>query len=198
MAVARVNDYVAILWLAFYAYWAYSIFYEKATKRSKAVERAEPLARATASRLALWAAALFSLVSFPQQNYPFNISFMPASLPAPWLGFEVGLVGVLFEVWARRALGGNWNADPALKKGQTLTTEGPYSIVRHPIYSGIALLVIGSAIVQNSITGLCGIVFILVFAYIRIREEDRLMAEKFGKDYDKYRASVKAFIPYLV
>ena len=193
-----VNNSVAIIWLIFFAYWAGEILYELATRRTKKVEKREPLAVALSSRLTLWIAIFLVLTTFAQKYYPFGASFLPSSFIIAYAGFAVGLCGIFFAIWARIMLGGNWSADAVLKKGQTLVKNGPYGIVRHPIYTGITIGIAGSAIAENTVTGLVAIFFVVLFSYFRIKDEEKLMKEKFGSNYADYAKKVKAFVPWIL
>jgi protein-S-isoprenylcysteine O-methyltransferase Ste14 len=70
--------------------------------------------------------------------------------------------------------------------------------VRHPIYTGITIGIVGSAIAENTVTGLIAIFFVLLFSYFRIKDEEKLMKEKFGSDYADYAKKVKAFVPWIL
>jgi protein-S-isoprenylcysteine O-methyltransferase Ste14 len=193
-----VNNSIAITWLIFFAYWAGEVLYELATRRTKQVEKREPLAVALSSRLTLWIAVFLVLTTFAQKYYPFGASFLPSTFITAYTGLAVGFCGIFFAIWARITLGGNWSADAVLKKGQTLVKNGPYGIVRHPIYTGITIGIVGPAIAENTVTGLIAIFFVLLFSYFRIKDEEKLMKEKFGSDYADYAKKVKAFVPWIL
>ena len=110
----------------------------------------------------------------------------------------LAFLGILFAFWARIILGTNWSGDASLKKDQILIKNGPYNIVRHPIYSGLTFAVIGSTITENALIGLIAVLLILLFSYFRIKTEERQMKEVFGKEYEVYSKRVKAFIPWLL
>jgi protein-S-isoprenylcysteine O-methyltransferase Ste14 len=192
------NNSIAIIWLIFFAYWTGEVLYELATRRTKKVEKREPLAVALSSRLTLWIALFLVLTTFAQKYYPFGASFLPRTFITAYTGLALGFCGIFFAIWARITLGGNWSADAVLKKGQTLVKNGPYGIVRHPIYTGITIGIVGSAIAENTVTGLIAIFFVLLFSYFRIRDEEKLMKEKFGSDYADYAKNVKAFVPWIL
>ncbi|MGA2627615.1 MAG: hypothetical protein ABSF63_11255 [Candidatus Bathyarchaeia archaeon] len=120
-----VNNSIAIIWLIFFAYWTGEILYELATRRTKKVEKREPLAVALSSRLTLWIAVFLVLTTFAQKYYPFGASFLPSSFITAYTGLAVGLCGIFFAIWARITLGGNWSADAVLKKGQSLSRTAP-------------------------------------------------------------------------
>lgn len=120
----------------------------------------------------------------------------PVALRA--LGLLLVAAGVSLAIWARRYLGSNWSGVPALKKGHELVTTGPYSAVRHPIYTGIMLGMVGSTLVMGTV-GSIGVVFLaaLVVA-VRIRQEEGLMVSRFGDAYEDYRKRTKTIVPWLL
>src|SRR5579864_9250666 len=72
--------------------------------------------------------------------------FIPPGPELPAIGTILVLLGLLFAAWARIHLGGNWSGTVTVKEGHTLITKGPYRFVRHPIYTGMLLALIGTAL----------------------------------------------------
>ena len=114
------------------------------------------------------------------------------------LGFIFVLIGVIIAVSARKTLGVNWAHayQYQIKKEQELVTTGVYSLIRHPIYSGLCLAYIGGELVAQSYLVLIGILF-LMGGYWQARQEEAILIEHFGKDYTNYLKRTKMFIPYL-
>lgn len=117
----------------------------------------------------------------------------------PWLegiGLAVFLCGLALAVWARRSLGRNWGTPMSEKVDPELVTTGPYRSVRHPIYSGIILAMVGTAVAVSwywlIAVGLLGAYFI----YSAVVEE-RHMAGLFPETYPAYRRSTKMLIPLV-
>jgi protein-S-isoprenylcysteine O-methyltransferase Ste14 len=116
---------------------------------------------------------------------------------------EVALLGALLVLastalllWARWVLGTMWASIPVVQEHHELRTDGPYRLVRHPIYTGMLGLVIGGMLA-------CGFgVWIIILAAAlpwllrRVRIEDAMMAGQFGASYEAYRARVPALIPW--
>lgn len=190
---------LAIPWLLFFIVWTGSIMYEAITRQVKKVEKREPMAVLLLTRLFLYIpiVLVFANVAI-QAHYPFGLRFLPDTIIVLYFGVFVSMAGILFSTWGRMALGTNWSADAVLKSGQTLVSKGPYALVRNPIYSGITLGMIGSAIALGNVAGLLAVVLILVFSYLRITYEERMMKEKFGKEWDEYAEKVKRFIPWVL
>jgi protein-S-isoprenylcysteine O-methyltransferase Ste14 len=70
---------------------------------------------------------------------PLAWRFVPDSPVVAWAGLAVTAAGFTFAIWARMLLGGNWSSSMTVKQDHQLIRQGPYSIVRHPIYSGLLL-----------------------------------------------------------
>lgn len=189
---------LAVPWVLFFAYWTASMIYEAVTKKIKKVEKREPLAMLLLSRLFLYISIILIFANEAlQKYYPFGLKFLPESTFIMYFGFAVTFVGILFSIWGRIVLGNNWSADAELKSGQNLVQKGPYKIVRHLIYTGITLGIIGSAIAESDLAALFAVVLILIFSYLRIIYEEKMMKEKFGIEGDDYAKDVKRFIPFL-
>ncbi len=82
-----------------------------------------------------------------------------------------------FTVWARVALGGNWSGEVAFKESHELIQTGPYGIVRHPIYTGLLAMVLATALHYGRGSGLVVFGLLCVGAWLKSRQEERLMAE---------------------
>ena len=118
--------------------------------------------------------------------------------------FDVALAGAvllvastLLALWARWTLGTMWSSIPTVRQHHLLRTDGPYRITRHPIYTGILGMLLGSAmIVGFGPLLLALVVFGGIFAY-RIPREEQLMIETFGDRYVRYQHQVPRLIPFL-
>ena len=75
--------------------------------------------------------------------------------------------------------------------------SGPYALVRHPIYSGLTLAVIGSAIARGDIAAGLAIVAILYAVLRRVQIEESWMSETFGSAYADYKATTPALVPFI-
>ena len=83
----------------------------------------------------------------------------------------------------------------AICKDQGLVRRGPYGLIRHPIYTGVLVAIIGSALTPASPVTLIGLANASIFVFWRIREEDKLLKTRFGTAFDDYRRTVSALIP---
>jgi len=113
------------------------------------------------------------------------------------IGVVLCALGIGLALWARTHLGRNWGLPMTRREDPELVTSGPYALVRHPIYGGIILAMLGSAIAQSPFWLVPLGVFGAYFVY-SARREERLMTEQFPRAYPAYRARTKMFIPYVV
>lgn len=112
------------------------------------------------------------------------------------LGLVLFAVGLGFAIWARVHIGRNWGTPMTRKHDPELVTSGPYRLVRHPIYTGILVAGIGTAVALSwswlIAVALAGVYFI----YSAIVEE-RYLAEQFPDTYPAYRRSTKMLLPFI-
>lgn len=113
------------------------------------------------------------------------------------VGLALLIVGLGFAVLARAWLGRNWSGTVTLKQGHELIRSGPYALVRHPIYSGLLLALIGTAVVVGRWRALIAFVLFLAGLLVKMRKEEQFMREQFGEQYARYRAEVPALVPFL-
>jgi protein-S-isoprenylcysteine O-methyltransferase Ste14 len=111
------------------------------------------------------------------------------------VGLSVTMTGVAFSIRARLTLGRNWSGTVQVKENHELVRRGPYRIVRHPIYSGLLLAMLGTAIAFGGWLGYLGFAVVLFAWKQKSLTEERFMSEQFGDDYACYKAKVKALIP---
>ena len=117
----------------------------------------------------------------------------------PWLqgvGLAVFLLGLALAIWARVYLGRNWGMPMSQKVDPELVTTGPYSSVRHPIYSGIILAMIGTTIAVSLYWLVAVVLLGAYFVYSAIAEE-RFMADRFPDSYPEYKRSTRMLIPFI-
>jgi len=118
--------------------------------------------------------------------------------------FVAGLtmIAAIGSVWfvskAIRTLGKQWSLAARLVEGHKLVTEGPYRIVRNPIYTGMfgMLLATGMAI-SHWIGLLIAIVVFVVGTIIRVQSEEKLLREAFGPEFEAYARRVRAVVPFI-
>ncbi len=129
---------------------------------------------------------------------PFGHRFIPYVDALAWFGVVLCVAGLAFCIWARFTLGRNWSGVVTFKAGHQLITSGPYALVRHPIYTGLLTMVVGTVIVQGHLAGIIAIPLIFVSFWIKLRYEEKIMLEKFPDEYAAYQRRVKRLIPFIL
>jgi protein-S-isoprenylcysteine O-methyltransferase Ste14 len=115
----------------------------------------------------------------------------------PIVGVAVCVGGLAFAIWARVHLGRNWGMPRAVKENPDLVTSGPYALVRHPIYTGMLVALIGSASVVGWSWLLLPAMLGAYFIYSALVEE-RLMLHTFPDSYPAYRSRTKMLVPFVI
>jgi protein-S-isoprenylcysteine O-methyltransferase Ste14 len=114
------------------------------------------------------------------------------------VGAAVLLVATAFTLWARVSLGTMWSSTPTIKAGHELRTDGPYAITRHPIYTGMLLMFLGTTLLTGSPVALVGSIVFVAYVAVKIRTEEELLLETFGDEYRRFQHTVPAVIPFWV
>ena len=178
------------MWVGWLAYWVI------AARGAKTTRWREPL---SASWLHYALALLGTIVLVVPGATPVLLAqpFLPPSAIGSGFGILLTALGLGIAIAARIMLAGNWSATVDIKEEHVLIRRGPYRYVRHPIYAGVLLALLGSAVALDRWRALLG--FVLIFASLRIKsrhEESRLRAALPG--YDAYASETAALIPFLL
>jgi protein-S-isoprenylcysteine O-methyltransferase Ste14 len=113
------------------------------------------------------------------------------------IGLALFAAGLALAVWARVYIGSNWGMPMTQKDDPELVTTGPYHLIRHPIYSGILLAMIGTA-VAVSVYWVIAVAVLGVYFIYSATQEERYMSERFPDAYPTYRRSTKMLVPFLL
>lgn len=133
------------------------------------------------------------------QNLGLSIfSFQQNNTGASLLGMLLIVLGIGISVIARREIAANWanGYEYQIKKGHELVMSGIYSYIRHPIYTGIALLLIGGELTAQSYLWISYMALFGVF-YFQGKREEKLLLSHFGKAYKTYMKKSKMLIPFV-
>jgi len=181
----------AAMWIAYIAYWS------AMSKNVREAARSESgISRAVRAVLMLCAIALLAL---PRVPIPFvNRRFIPFGVLYVWIGAAITAGGLLFSVWARRHLGKNWSQEVTVKKDHELIVSGPYALVRHPIYTGLLLGLLGSAVARGEWRGLLAVALVFAALWHKLRLEEKWMRAQFGEPYEAYARRVAALVPHII
>ena len=118
----------------------------------------------------------------------------------PWLqgiGLAMFALGLALAIWARVFLGRNWGMPMTQKADPELVTNGPYRTIRHPIYTGMLLALVGTAVAISLYWLIAVVVLGAYFVYSALMEE-RYMTERFPDSYPDYKRSTKMLIPFIL
>jgi protein-S-isoprenylcysteine O-methyltransferase Ste14 len=177
-----------IPWYAFIIYWLISAARLKQTKREE-----EPSGRALhvlimilAVDLMFWGNLAFGILN--QRVIPSDLIVLCAGVALTWLG-------VAFAIWARHSIGENWSGRVTVKVDHQLIQSGPYSWVRHPIYSGLLVANFGAALFIGQWRCLAAMLIFLAEMSRKASKEEAVMLTEFGERYAEYRRRTGFLIP---
>ena len=177
-------------WMLFAFYWLIAALGVKRT-----VKRQDPAERML---YVVFMAAGFFLLYQENPNWgPLNRRFVPGVLWIAWLGSALCAAGVLFAIWARRTIGKDWSAEVQIKEGHELIRSGPYARIRHPIYTGILLATIGTALAIGEYRGLLAVGMFLTGFIRKARKEESFLAAEFGAAFEEHRRQTGFFLPRI-
>ncbi|MDE1938571.1 MAG: isoprenylcysteine carboxylmethyltransferase family protein [Alphaproteobacteria bacterium] len=115
-----------------------------------------------------------------------------------WIMVALVAIGFTFSWWARIHLGPLWSSSVTRKSSHRVIDTGPYSVVRHPIYTGITLAALATAIVHGAPTSFFGVALMTTGWYVKARLEERFLREELGPEaYDAYARRVAMLVPFV-
>ena len=177
------------LWLAWGISWLAASGWSDATQK-RAGSRAEIGYRAV---LTLgWAALLV-----PAHGYDGPLRLWHAGLGGAWICIVLIAVGFAFAWWGRIHLGRLWSGAITKKAGHRVVDTGPYSFVRHPIYTGLLLSILATAGAKGTVLGVVGALLMTIGLWMKARLEERWLAAELDPDaYEAYRRRVPMLVPF--
>jgi protein-S-isoprenylcysteine O-methyltransferase Ste14 len=182
---------IPALWLSWLAFWAL------AARKTKETARQESTRSRLLHHLPLIAGGVV-LASSHMLGPAMEARFHAHTFDWFLIGLALVVAGLAFSVAARIWLGRNWSGTVTLKKDHELIQSGPYSLVRHPIYTGLLLALMGTTIVIGRWRALAALPLLLAGIVYKINVEERFMRAQFGDAHARYRAKVKALVPFVV
>jgi protein-S-isoprenylcysteine O-methyltransferase Ste14 len=183
LAMHVVDIAILVCWVAFWIYWLAAAVGVKAGRSRSS--------RFVAIRVGILVVAVLLLRTRALRGH--------ATTGNPWLqgiGLAIFLLGLALAIWARLYLGRNWGTPMSQKDDPELVTTGPYHSIRHPIYSGLLLGMIGSAIAISPYWLVAVVLLGGYFIYSAFMEE-RLMTRLFPDAYPEYKRSTKMLVPFI-
>jgi protein-S-isoprenylcysteine O-methyltransferase Ste14 len=184
------GEIIITCWCIFFVVWLIN-----ASRTKRTVER-QSVASMLAHRIPIgfgwW------LLFVPRWHGTLGSQILP---PLPILqitGTAICIYGLAFTLWARRTLAGNWSSDVTFKQDHELIRTGPYRLVRHPIYTGLLIMCLGTAIHIGQVRGVVSLLLVALGFWIKLTQEERLLIRHFPDAYPTYRREVKALIPFVI
>ena len=182
------------LWAGFGLYWLAAAVRGKSGSEASAHQTGEPHFFRIV-RLSILATT-FALLFWQRLGIGFlGRRFVPDFPALDCAGFAATLAGLGLAAWARVHLGRNWSDKVVIRSGHQLIRTGPYARLRHPIYSGVLLGVLGTALVLGEWRGVLAFVLLLTNYAIKARKEDRVLAESFGAEFEEHKRRAGFLLP---
>ena len=177
-----------LLWIGFFAYWAV------AGRDSAPTKNSESAVSSWFHQIILALALMLLFAPVPGLDgwfLPPRVRFLVA------IGAGIQAAFIMLAIWARRHLGRNWSAAVRIGVDHELVRTGPYRLLRHPIYTAMLGMFLGTAIASGQYHALLGL-GVLVLAYLRkTRMEEQILQRTFGPEYDVYRRDSWALVPFV-
>jgi protein-S-isoprenylcysteine O-methyltransferase Ste14 len=104
-----------------------------------------------------------------------GLFFVPPAIPIDVTGTMFATIGVVFAIWSRQSLSNNWSGEVAITEGQQFMRTGPYAIVRHPIYAGMLLALLGTTLISSTVGSLLGFVLVIISLWQKAYIEERFL-----------------------
>lgn len=123
--------------------------------------------------------------------------FAPPTLVFGLLGFTLALIGIAVTLWARVVLGRFWSDRVIVQADHQLIRTGPYAYMRHPIYSGVLLGVLGTALVLGEWRGLLAFVLLFTNYAVKAKREERILADRFHDQFQEHMTRAGFLLPRL-
>jgi protein-S-isoprenylcysteine O-methyltransferase Ste14 len=176
---------ILVAWIAFWIYWFVAAASGVKTGRTRW------------GRFAGFRIAILLVVLLLVRTRTFKGQTLTSD---PWLqaiGLVIFFSGLALAIWARLYLGRNWGMPMSEKVDPDLVTTGPYRRVRHPIYSGIILAMVGTAVAVSWYWLIAAALSGAYFIFSAVQEE-RYMSGQFPDTYPDYKRSTKMLIPFIL
>ena len=187
-AYAWAHTIVDACWIVFAIFWFLAAFSTKRTVYRQAL-----------GARSIWFVVLLAAIFVAKRSplFPLDRSFVP-HVPATAIAAAlVCAAGLLFTLWARVILGRNWSGRVTLKEDHELIERGPYRFVRHPIYTGLLTMALGTALLSGRVAALVGCALFFAALLIKMDQEETLLLRQFPAEYAAYRRRAKRIIPFV-
>jgi protein-S-isoprenylcysteine O-methyltransferase Ste14 len=114
-----------------------------------------------------------------------------------YAGLAIAAASAVFAAWGMWSLGRSYGIRMDVFEGHSLKTDGPYGLVRHPMYFGIVLFHVGGSLaMESSLLLAITALFVVPYTAVRIAAEEKVLREAFGERYLEYARRVPALLPF--
>jgi protein-S-isoprenylcysteine O-methyltransferase Ste14 len=182
---------ISLVWLVWWISWMVAATWSNRVIMRPSRVREFPYTLATLVGICL-------LFGFYPHRHLHEISLWHLGRDAAWAMVAIAALGFLFAWWARVHLGRLWSRGVTRKEDHHVVNTGPYSLVRHPIYTGIILTTIATATMHGTALACLGASLLILGWYIKARLEESFLREQLGAEaYDTYARRVPMLLPML-
>jgi protein-S-isoprenylcysteine O-methyltransferase Ste14 len=181
---------IEVPWIVFVAYWAIGALKTRQTERTESF----------ASRYGILLLEIVGFVLLFTDEAGIGIlghRVIPRSYALAATGVALTWVGIALALWARWHLGQYWSARITIKEDHKLIRTGPYARLRHPIYSGLDLAAIGSALVIDRWRCVAGVGLIILGYWIKAKREEAMLGAQFGADFQEHCQHTGFLFPHF-
>jgi protein-S-isoprenylcysteine O-methyltransferase Ste14 len=183
------NTIIILLWVVFLVYWVISMI---------GVKRGVGNTLGSDIGFFLFIAVLLWLHSASVFGYNYLQSNPIITNPTiEGIGIALCVLGIALMIWARVYLGRNWGTAMTLKENPELITKGPYALVRHPIYSGMVVALLGSVLAGGTLWFNLFFIGCIGFAYFSANKEEKILTQQFPNEYPAYKKRTKMLVPFV-
>ena len=177
-------------WAAWAILWAAMAFFSKSNKRRESPgQRLQHVIPAMLGFLLLFREGVGS-PWFTRAIFPDDPVLMLVCV-------ALTMLGLLFSVWARLALGSNWSGTVTIKANHQLIRRGPYRFIRHPIYTGMLTALLTTAITQRLVSGVLGFAVVFFALYRKALREESFLSQEFGDAFAEHQRHTGMFLPRI-
>ena len=184
----QASEVISAAWIIFLLYWIV------ASRGRKKAERSEPK-NVRILHMLFMAAGFVLLFSSDPRFGPLNQRFLPGLFWIQELGIALALVGIAFAIWARRHIGSNWSAEVTIREEHQLIRSGPYGHIRHPIYTGMLIALVGTALAVGKYRAIIALAIFVVGFTKKAKREESLLADQFGPAFEEHKRLTGFFLP---
>ena len=175
-------------WIVFAAYWAIGALKTRRTTKKESF----------AARYGIMFIEVIGFVLLFDQDADVGVlgqRVFHSSRTIAFTGVALIWAGIALALWARWHLGQYWSGRITIKEDHRLIRTGPYARLRHPIYSGLDLAVIGSALAIDQWRCVAGVFVIILGFWIKARREEAMLTAQFGTEFQEHRQHTGFLLP---